>query len=117
MTSSTRGSGSDLASTPSRPRHVFPEYDVFVQSVDSGGSGLVRCDYAGNSKLTFPLLSHTEASEILKVPLDEITSAMQLIDGFTFRTVVPLEFAHKQATAATSGRFHRLYKHTGHELS
>jgi hypothetical protein len=117
MTSSTQESGSDLASTTSRPRHAFPEYDVFVQSVNSAGAGLVRCHYAGTPKLTFPILSHTEASEILKIPLQDITSAMQLRDGFTFRTVVPLEFAHKQATAATLGKFHRLYKHTGHDLS
>ena len=72
-----------------------PVHDVFVQSEIyesenyAKGSSMVRAKYAGEPEALLPLLLPEEASEILEVPLSQMSDAMKLGDrGFTFRTVI-----------------------------
>jgi len=66
---------------------------------------MVRSKYAGQPETLLPLLLPEEASEILEVPLSQMSDAMTLGDrGFTFRTVISPDYAYEQATKITAGK-------------
>jgi len=66
---------------------------------------MVRAKYAGEPEALLPLLLPEEASEILEVPLSQMSDAMKLGDrGFTFRTVIAPDYAYKRATEITAGK-------------
>jgi hypothetical protein len=91
--------------SPSTSSEV-PVHDVFVQSeIYAQGLSMVRAKYAGQPEALLPLLSPEEASEILEIPLSQISEAMKLGGaGFTFRTVVSPDYAYERATAITAGK-------------
>jgi hypothetical protein len=82
-----------------------PEYMVSVRSVKSAdGSELVKATYAGCSDEMLPLLSHEEASEVLRVPLGDISSAMELPRGVTYVTINSPIYANMKLEATRAGK-------------
>ena len=99
---------------PPPTSHLDPDYDVLIQPLQhADGSSLVWASYTGLGGGTLQPLSQEKAARILQVHPADISYAMGKDNGFTFRTVVPYEHAHKQATAATAGKVHRFNLHTG----